>query len=82
MQQSKTDVTRKNKTKTPPSAPQTPRIQANHDEANLITFSPVVEQQVPAVQGATEFKNNRTTEKSTKEEGFRMDTQSKTIRPQ
>ena len=36
-----------------PSAPQTPRIQANQDEANLITFSPVVEQQVPAVQGAT-----------------------------
>ena len=35
-----------------PSAPQTPRIQANQDEANLITFSPVVEQQVPAVQGA------------------------------
>ena len=36
-----------------PSAPQTPRVQANQDEANLITFSPVVEQQVPAVQGAT-----------------------------
>ena len=36
-----------------PLAPQTPQIQANQDEANLITFSPVVEQQVPAVQGAT-----------------------------
>ena len=36
-----------------PSAHQTPRIQVNQDEANLITFSPVVEQQVPAVQGAT-----------------------------
>ena len=36
-----------------PSAPQTPRVQANQDEANLITFSPVAEQQVPLVQGAT-----------------------------
>ena len=36
-----------------PSAPQTPRVQANQDEANLITFSPVVEQQVPLVQGVT-----------------------------
>ena len=38
---------------TSPSAPQTTRIQANQEEANLITFSPVVEQQVPTVQGAT-----------------------------
>ena len=36
-----------------PSVPQTTRIQANQEEANLITFSPVVEQQVPLVQGAT-----------------------------
>ena len=36
-----------------PSAHQTPRIQAHQDNANLITFPPVVEQQVPAVQGAT-----------------------------
>ena len=36
-----------------PSAPQTPRIQVNQEEANLITFTPIVEQQVPAVQGAT-----------------------------
>ena len=36
-----------------PSAHQTPRIQAHQDNANLIMFSPVVEQQVPAVQGAT-----------------------------
>ena len=36
-----------------PSAHQTPRIHAHQDNANLITFSPVVEQQVPAVQGAT-----------------------------
>ena len=36
-----------------PSAPQTPRIQVNQEEANLITFTPIVEQQVPPVQGAT-----------------------------
>ena len=36
-----------------PSAHQTPRIQTHQDDANLITFSPVVEQQVPAVHGAT-----------------------------
>ena len=38
---------------TTPSAPQIPRILVNQEEANLITFSPVVEQQVPVVQGAT-----------------------------
>ena len=37
-------------------APQTLRIQAHKEEANLITFSPVVEQQVPSVQGATGFQ--------------------------
>ena len=36
-----------------PSAPQTPQIQVYQEEANLITFTPIVEQQVPAVQGAT-----------------------------
>ena len=41
---------------TTPSAPQTTRKQANQEEANLITFSPVVEQQVPSVQGATGFQ--------------------------
>ena len=56
------------------SAPQTPRVQENQDDANLITFSPVVEQQVPAVQGANRnSRTTETTEKSTKE-GFRMDT--------
>ena len=35
------------------AAPQTTRTQVNHEAANLITFSPVVEQQVPALQGAT-----------------------------
>ena len=37
---------------TTPSAPQTLRIQGNQEEANLITFTPIVEQQVPQVQGA------------------------------
>ena len=34
------------------SAPQTPQIQVDQEEANLITFTPIVEQQVPQVQGA------------------------------
>ena len=38
---------------TTPSAPQTLQIQVNQEEANLITFTPIVEQQVPQVQGAT-----------------------------
>ena len=38
---------------TTPSVHQTTQIQANQEEANLITFSPVVEEQVPFVQGAT-----------------------------
>ena len=38
---------------TMPSAPRTPQIQVNQEEANLITFTPIVEQQVPSVQGAT-----------------------------
>ena len=42
--------------KNTPPAPQTPRIEVNQEEANLITFSPVVEQQVPSVQGATGFQ--------------------------
>ena len=36
-----------------PSAPQTTQTQVNQEDANLITFSPVAEQQVPLVQGAT-----------------------------
>ena len=39
--------------KNTPSAPQTSRIEVNQEEANLITFSQVVEQQIPLVQGAT-----------------------------
>ena len=34
---------------TTPSASQTPQIQVNQEEANLITFTPIVEQQVPPV---------------------------------
>ena len=37
---------------TTPSAPQTPQIQVNQEEANLITFTTIVEQQMPHVQGA------------------------------
>ena len=35
------------------AAPQTTWTQVNEEAVNLITFSPVVEQQVPALQGAT-----------------------------
>ena len=35
------------------SAPQTPQIQVNQEQANLITFTPIVEQEVAPVQGAT-----------------------------
>ena len=66
-----------------PSAPQTTRTQVNQEDANLITFSPVAEQQVPLVQGAIGIQNpTQMTEKSTKEEEFRMDTQSRTIQSQ
>ena len=53
MQQRQNQHNTQKQNKDNPSAPQTPRIQAHQDDANLITFSPVVEQQVPAVQGAT-----------------------------
>ena len=36
-----------------PSAPQTLRVQVNQEEANLIMFTPMVEQPVPPVQGVT-----------------------------
>ena len=35
------------------SAPQTLQIEVNQEEANLITLTPIVEQQEPPVQGAT-----------------------------
>ena len=41
---------------TTPPAPQTSQIQVNQGEANLMTFTPIVEQQVPPVQGATEIQ--------------------------
>ena len=37
---------------TPSPAPQTPRIQVSQQEPNLITFTPLGEQQVPQMQGA------------------------------
>ena len=36
----------------PSPAPQTPQIQVSQQEANLITFTPIGEQQVPQMQGA------------------------------
>ena len=56
MQQRQNRRSTQEQNKNTPSAPQTPRIEVNQEEANLITFSPVVEQQVPSVQGATEFQ--------------------------
>ena len=53
MQQRQNQCSMQELNQTTPSAPQTTRIQVNQEEANLITFSPVVEQQVPLVQGAT-----------------------------
>ena len=38
--------------RTTPSAPQVTQTQVNQEEANLITFSPVVEEEVPFVQSA------------------------------
>ena len=56
MQQRQNRRSRQELNQATPSAPQTTRIQANQEEANLITFSPVVEQQVHTVQGATGIK--------------------------
>ena len=56
MQQRQNRCSTQELNQTTPSAPQTTQIQANQEEANLITFSPVVEQQVPLVQGATGFQ--------------------------
>ena len=53
MQQRQNRCSTQELNQTTPSAPQTTRIQVNQEEANLITFSPVVEQQVPLVQDAT-----------------------------
>ena len=56
IQQRKNRRSTQEQNKNNPSAPQTPGIEVNQEEANLITFSPVVEQQVPSVQGATGFQ--------------------------
>ena len=56
MQQRQNRRSTQEQNKNTPSAPQTPRIEVNQEEANLITFSPVVEQQVHSVQGATGFQ--------------------------
>ena len=53
MQQRQNRCSTQELNQTTPSAPQTTQKQVNQEEANLITFSPVVEQQVPVVQGAT-----------------------------
>ena len=57
MQQGQNQRSMQELNKNTPSAPQTHRIQVNQEEANLITFTPIVEQQVPPVQGATGSKN-------------------------
>ena len=56
MQQRQNRRSTQEQNKNTPSAPQTPRIEVNQEEANLIQLSPVVEQQVPSVQGATGFQ--------------------------
>ena len=56
MQQRQNRCSTQEPNQTTASAPQTPRIQVNQEEANLIMFSPVVEQQVPLVQGVTGFQ--------------------------
>ena len=56
MQQRQNRHSTQEQNKNTPSAPQTPRIEVNQEEANLIMFSPIVEQQVPSVQGATGFQ--------------------------
>ena len=53
MQQRQNRSSIQERNQTTPSVLQTPRIQVNQEEANLITFTPIVEQQVPPVQGAT-----------------------------
>ena len=53
MQQRQNQRSTQELNQTTPSPPQTTRIQVNQEEANLITFTPIVEQQVPKIQGAT-----------------------------
>ena len=72
MQQRQNQCSTQEPNKNTPSAPQTHRIQVNQEEANLITFTPIVEQQVPPVQGATgiqkQHKRQRSLRKKTNSE--------------
>ena len=64
MQQRQNQHNTQEQNKDNPSASQTSRIQTHQDDENLITFSPVVEQQVPAVQGATGIQEQPKSQRS------------------
>ena len=64
MQQRQNQRSMQEPNKNNPSAPQTHRIQVNQEEANLITFTPIVEQQVPPVQGATGIQKQHKQQRS------------------
>ena len=64
MQQRQNQPSTQELNKNTPSAPQTPQIQVNQEEANLIMFTPIVEQQVPPVQGATGIQEQPKRQKS------------------
>ena len=64
MQQRQNQCNTQEQNKDNPSASQTSRIQTHQDDENLITFSPVVEQQVPAVKGATGIQEQPKSQRS------------------
>ena len=64
MQQRQNQRNTQEQNKDNPSASQTSRIQTHQDDENLITFSPVVEKQVPAVQGATGIQEQLKSQRS------------------
>ena len=64
MQQRQNQRNTQEQNKDNPSASQTSRIQTHQDNENLITFSPVVEQQLPAVQGATGIQEQPKSQRS------------------
>ena len=64
MQQRQNQRNTQEQNKDNPSASQTSRIQTHQDDENLIKFSPVVEQQVPAVQGATGIQEQPKSQRS------------------
>ena len=53
---------------TPSLLPQTPQIQVSQQEANLITFTPLGEQQVPQMQGAVGRQEQPKRQRRTPEE--------------